>query len=184
MPPLPSTPPPAGPIMLPSGRPRPVYAVDAPLAELATAELFVVSALRLWALPHRDPGGSHPDWRGGFFAAGIDDEGMTAFDVLLRIAATAAKRPLDVRCLRCPRLGEDEAWLLQLVSLLQRRRRGEAAAILGEWLPPAAQRMALMPAEGFADALGAVGLGIVLRHPEAAGGTAAAGADRGLALLQ
>jgi len=51
---------------------------------------------------------------------------------------------------------------------LQRARRAEAAAILADWLPPAAARMAMMPAFAFAGALAGVGLVVPLRHCEAA----------------
>jgi hypothetical protein len=159
-----------------------VYADDAPLAELGTAELLVVASLRLWALPFKYPRESHPDWRAGFCAAGIEDEGAPAFDILFRIVLQSAKRPLDVRCPCCAQLGKDEAWLLQLASLLQRERLEEAAGVLAEWLPPAALRMAMLPAKSFADALSAGRLRIPLRHASAA--ARASYADRGLALVQ
>jgi hypothetical protein len=65
-----------------------------------------------------------------------------AFDAFFRIVA-AARRPLDVRCVRCAHLGEDEAWFLQLIGLLQRNRTREAEAILATWLPPTASRAAM-----------------------------------------
>jgi hypothetical protein len=151
-----------------SSRLLPVYRSDAPIAELRVAEAFVVTALRLWAAPHRAPGQQHEDWWGGFVAAGIDEAGAAAFDTLFRIVVASAQRPLDVRCQHCAHLGADEAWLLQLVMLLQRARRAEAAIILADWLPPAAARMAMTPAFGFARALVEVGLVVPLRHCEAA----------------
>jgi hypothetical protein len=172
---------------MPITRPTPVYAVNEPLADLRTAELFVISSLRLWVLPHRDPTGVHPDWRGGFVAAGIDDFGAPAFDGLFQIVAATARRSLDVRCLRCARLGEDEGFLLQLLSLLQRERTEAASAILRDWLPSAAARLALLPAQGFARALMEGGLSIPVRHAEAASADyvgATGYSDRGLALVQ
>mgnify|MGYP001606198170 FL=1 len=153
--------------MLPT-RPRPVYAPNTPLADLRTAELFTVSSLRLWALPCKDPAGVHPDWREGFARAGIGEDGAASFDALFRIVVATALRSLDVRCLRCARLGADEAWLLQLTSLFQQRRGNDAAAILGDWLPPAAMRIAVVPAQHFAAALAGRGLLIPYRHAEAA----------------
>lgn len=141
-------------------RPQPAYPQDTPIAELRTAELFVLVAVRLWAAPHRDPGRTHPDWRGSFAAAGIDKIGLPGFDALLRILATTALAPLDVRCARCAKLGEDEAWLLQLVSLLQRDRMVEAAAILQQWLPRAGARIALAYAVEFAAAMAGAGLAV------------------------
>lgn len=164
-----------------------VYGAETPLAELQTAEQFVVVTLRLWALSHRDPGGRHPDWRAGFAAADIDDAGCDAFDALFKVVTETAFRSLDVRCPRCVHLGDDEGRLLRLLSLLQRGRRSEAAAILSQWVPSAANRMALVAAQGFAVALLDGGLPIPLRHAEAAGAgrtDGAAFADRGLSLVQ
>jgi hypothetical protein len=149
-------------------QPHSVYRNDALVAELRVAEAFILTLLRLWAAPYRTPRERHPDWRQGFAAAGIGEDGSGAFDALFRIVVSAARRPLDVRCRHCTRLGTDEAWLLQLVMVVQRARRLEAAAILAEWLPPAAVRMAMMPALGFARALAGAGLVVPLRHSEAA----------------
>jgi len=51
-----------------------------------------------------------------------------------------------VREQQCPRLGRDEALLLECVSLLQHEQHSRAEQILGLWLQPAAQRMALIAA--------------------------------------
>jgi hypothetical protein len=62
-----------------------------------------------------------------------------------------------------------------------------AAAILSDWLPLAATRMALRPAERLAAALNACGLVGPHRHAEAtsfAQGGGAGHADRGLQLVQ
>jgi hypothetical protein len=168
-------------------RPAPVYPPNAPIAELRTAEQFLVSSIRLWAAPHLEPTGSHPDWRGAFVAAGIEEDGGADFDSLFRIVAGSARRPLDVRCARCRQLGEDEAWLLQLISALQQERRLEAAAILGDWLPTAALPLAIRLALGVARAMAGVGLVVPRRHCEAASLhrlVETACMDRGLALVQ
>lgn len=151
-----------------SSRLLPVYRSEAPIGELRLAEAFTITALRLWAAPYRAPAQCHADWRDGFVAAGIAEAGAAAFDGLFRLVVTAARRPLDVRCRHCARLGADEAWLLQLVMLLQRGRRIEATMILADWLPPAASQMAMMPACAFASALAGVRLLVPLRHCEAA----------------
>jgi hypothetical protein len=110
-------------------RPEPAYPTNAPIEELRTPELFVLASLRHWVAPQRDPNGTHGDWRVAFQAAAIEDT-ASSFDSFCRILGTAALAPLDVRYVKCARLGEDEAWLLQLVSLMQRDRVIEAAAIL------------------------------------------------------
>jgi len=146
-------------------RPEPAYPTNAPIEALRTPELFVLAAARHWAAPHRDPSGHHGDWRGAFRAAGIEEHGAPSFDALFRLLGTAARAPLDVRCVRCARLGEDEAWLLQLVSLLQRDRVIEAAAILEHWLPRAAARIAFAHAGTFAAAMAGARLIVPHRPP-------------------
>jgi hypothetical protein len=161
------------------------YVTDAHLIELRTAELFIVTSVRLWAAPYRDPDGDHPAWQPGFAAARIAGEGVTGFDTLFRVIVAAHNRCLDVRCLRCGRLGADEALLLQLVGLLQQTMIDEALAILADWLPPTAVHMALLPAQHFAAALADAGLRIPDHRQEAVRPSAYAMAhgDRGFALL-
>lgn len=148
-------------------RPEPAYPTDAPIEALRTPELFVLAALRHWVAPQRDPDGPHGDWRGAFRAATIEDTAAPSFDAFLRILGVAALAPLDVRCVKCARLGEDEGWLLQLVSLLQRDRVIEAAAILEHWLPRAAARIAFAHAGSFAAAMAGAAL-VVPHRPSAA----------------
>src|SRR5262245_54081548 len=109
------------------------YPENFPLAELGTAEALLVTAMRLWSLPLRDPTGVHPDCRPGFVAAGIDDEGIPAFSALFDLVALAPRRAFDVRCLRCRTLGDDEAALLQIVSVIQHDRVLLARRVLEDW---------------------------------------------------
>lgn len=163
------------------------YPEDLPLAELTTAEALLVTAMRLWSLPLRDPTGHHPDWRTGFVAAAIDDAGIPAFEALFDLLQAASRRAYDVRCLRCPKLGDDEGLLLQLMSLIQHDRALLGSAILADWLEPSAARLALPPARALARALVDGRLVIPLRHSEAAALSIAGamrGVDHGLALVQ
>ncbi len=132
--------------------PPPAYPTDTPLATLNTAELLLVASLRLFALAHCDPDGG-PDWRGGLAASGAGRCAVPAFDALFGIVAAAAKRPLDVRCRHCPHLSRDEGRLLQTIGLLQHGRMFAARDVLSDWLPPAAVRLAILPAKGLASAL-------------------------------
>ncbi|MCW5773011.1 MAG: hypothetical protein KIT16_15315, partial [Rhodospirillaceae bacterium] len=127
---------------MPTSFPEPLHAADTPMAALRTAELFIVASSRLWVAALRDPAAGVPDWQPGFRAAAIDAYGAAGFDRLFSIIAGNALRPLDIRCPRCPRLGADEAHLIHLLGLLQEHRADEAAAMLAEWLPPAAARAA------------------------------------------
>jgi hypothetical protein len=172
-------------------RARSVYAEDTTLFDLCTAELFVVTVLRLWAAGGADS--APPEycqseyWLGAFRAAGIAHGAVPAFGSLLRVVAGAARLPLDVRPRPCRWLGRDEGRLLRLISLLQRDRRVEASAVLADLLPPAAVRLAARAAGVLAAALAEAGLLVPLRHAEAAALhrlAACAHATPGLALLQ
>ncbi|HUN50227.1 MAG TPA: hypothetical protein VMU42_03895 [Candidatus Sulfotelmatobacter sp.] len=157
----------------------PAYTANMPLSELHTAELLVVAGARLWIAPHRQPGSGRPAWCGGFSLVGMDTADIAAFDRLLRIVATAAGHPLDLRCRHNIRLGADEAGLLRLVGLLQQDQRPAARAMLGHWLPATAARVAFSPALCFATALRDCGLPLPCRHGLPAG---LAHPDRGLLL--
>jgi hypothetical protein len=126
-----------------SKSPRRAYPENTPMAELRTAELFAVVGLRLWAAGYRDTNDDGSLWQSVFAAAKIGTDGMTAFNALLLIVATAAQRSLDVRCTKCPSLGADEGWFLQLIGLVQRDCITGAELVLMGWLPPAAARTAL-----------------------------------------
>ena len=119
------------------------YPEKAPVTELRAAELFAVMALRFWAAGYRDPTDDFSQWQRGFAAAEISDDGVIAFNALFLVVASAARRPLDLRCSKCQSLGEDDAWFLQLLGLLQRDCVTGAELLLMVWLPPAAARTAL-----------------------------------------
>jgi len=137
---------------------EPSYPVNTEVAALRTAELFGMAAFRLWAAPYLEPELEHPDWRQGFAAAGIGCGGLGGFDTLMLLLTSAAVRPLEARCLTCKSLSGDEGLFLQLLSHLQQSRADLAAAVLGQWLPPAAVRVALEPAEALAEAMAGAGL--------------------------
>jgi hypothetical protein len=130
------------------------YSPATRLDDLGTAELFVVTSFRLWMLPNCDSSRPYPDWRRAFTRAQIEPAGGEAFDLLCRIIAASALRALDVHSLGCRRLGNDEAWLLHAVGLLQRNHQSEAAQILRAWCSPSAARAAILPAHTFAASLG------------------------------
>lgn len=147
-----------------SSPPQPAYGPRTLLSDLTTAETLLVATLRLFALPWQEPGGEHPDWRTGLRAGALPFWTATMFGSFFRVVVAATRRPLDVRCLHCLQLGYDEGRLLQVVSLLQHRRREEAQAVLESWLPPTACRFALPSAEGLARGLAQAALIIPPRH--------------------
>lgn len=137
--------------MLPSN-----YAFEMPLAELRTAELLVVTTLRLYAASWRER--DRRKWQGGLSAAGLDGEATEAFADFFAIVAATARRKLDVGCPHCQILSPDEGLFLQLVGSLQRRRTREAAVILEDWIAPDAPLHGLTLIGTFAEALARSGL--------------------------
>lgn len=129
------------------------------LISLTTAEMLVVASLRLRLQPQND---TAPDWTGGLRAAGFADIDIGAFDAFVRYALAGRDRAFDIRCPKCPRLGEDEARFLQCVGFMQREDHRQMHDALAKWLTPAAARVAMFPGEEFAQALSDCGLVIPL----------------------
>ncbi|WP_374442344.1 hypothetical protein [Stella sp.] len=145
-------PPIGGDVVDPTRRRPAGYETDAPVADLTPGELFPLSALRLWAAPHRRPDERHPDWRDGFALADLDVDAAAAFEAFMATLLATASATLDVRCARCPRLGADEATFLLAVGHLQRHRPLGATRVLARWMPPAAVRSGLVHLGRFARA--------------------------------
>jgi hypothetical protein len=165
--------------------PAPTYSAKTLLSELLTPEIFVVLLIRLRVAAQYDPASMPDDWRAGLRAAGVTCEGADAFDMLMHLFGSVLHLPLDVRSLRCGGLGQGEALLLQALSLLQHARYDAAEAMLSQWLPPGASRIAAQQAQRFGRALAVVNLVIPMRHSEAAHMDFARQStfDRGVALL-
>ena len=169
--------------------PMPVYADGTTLGELGTAEVLMVTLLRLWVAERSGATGNDPalDWRSAFVAAGVAEQGVPAFGCFMDIIASTALRTLHTRPLRCAMLGTDEARLLQLISLLQRDRLVPAVEILADFLPPTAMRLARKVGKALADIFASANLVVPLRHAEAAtylSFAPSAHAAPGLALVQ
>lgn len=165
----------------------PAYDTDTPLAYLSTAELLLLTTTRLWMAHFFDPDAGHRPWRSGFAAANLEPCAAQAFDEFWRVVAVSPRKQLDLRCLPCPGLGEDEGRLLQAVQALQSGRRGLAQALLAPWMPPAALRLARTALEIVAGAFAAAGLVLpdrqALPAASAARELASICPDRGLALM-
>lgn len=141
------------------------------VSQLRTAELFALAAGRLWVsdyLRQNDDLPGRPSWRSGFAAADLDERTVAEFDQLFQAFAAGATRQIEFRCPNCPRLSPDEQRYLEALSLLQRRRRPAAEAILADWLAPAARRVALNAAHAVAGALAEAGLVLPWRSAETA----------------
>jgi hypothetical protein len=141
----------------------PPYVAEMPLAGLKTAELLLLTTLRLWLAAHRRA--PVPDWRQGLAAAGLMEDGAPDFDMTLRILV-AGVRTLDSRPVGHPRLSADEARLLRLFGALQRGQTGEAVGMLQAWLPSKPLRWLLRYARNFVGVMAAEKLILPDRMPD------------------
>ncbi|MCC7047830.1 MAG: hypothetical protein IT562_14040 [Alphaproteobacteria bacterium] len=137
------------------------------VSQLRTAELLVLAAGRFWVAHYLDPSGTDERWREGFRVAGLDHPTAEAFDALFNAFAGGATRAICFHCPACPRLGDDEAMLIQALAHLQRRRETPARRILEAWLAPAALRVAFAHAQEVARAMAEVGLRLPPRDIDA-----------------
>ena len=124
-----------------------------PLTRLSTPELFVVASLRLWALPRWSAAAPCSDWRAGLMQANIDIEGILGFSAFCSTLVASALEPVKVHAVHCPHLGEHEAWVLQVLSLMQHDQLAAAEAALAHRCAPVGVRLALDSAQRFARAL-------------------------------
>lgn len=142
----------------------PPYVAEMPLAGFKTAELFLLTTLRLWLAAHRRAG--VPDWRRGLAAAGLAEDGAPDLDMALHILI-AGVRALDSRETAHPRLSADEARLLRLFGALQHGDTAAAVEILQAWLPSKPLRWLLRYARSFLSVMAAQKLILPDRMPEA-----------------
>jgi hypothetical protein len=159
---------------------RCAYSSEMPLSALDSAELFVLTVLRLWFGGRAGLPSGFPDWRTGLARADIDEAGTSALDALCRTLSASVSRQLDVRAIGATSLGLDEACVLRVLSCLQRSLINNAKALLCGLFPATAARCALEPAWVFAVALGARQLMIPRRPSPAAAPTTFQGSERPL----
>lgn len=142
---------------------------------LSFSEQFLVWSVRAWVDGYKAGTGRAGLLREGFRLAGAAD-GWLVVEELMSIVAATAGRPLDLRCLACRTLGEDEAPLLAAVAGLQKDDGAPAVGTVADWLPPSAARAVLALLIRLADELRQAGL-----HLPAA--VRSRIPDRGLALV-
>jgi len=127
-----------------------------PTLSLAPEDLFVVGALRSWVAGRRGRRpAAVPDWRSVFAMAELPGPTAEAFAAFLGAVECGMRRPLDIRCCRCPVVGRDEAAALHLLGALQQGDRLAACNVLADWLVPEGFAPALALAAGLASALAA-----------------------------
>lgn len=100
----------------------------------------------------------------GFDQFGLGSAGQ-ALDELFQVIAVSASRQIDIRCVKCRQVSEDEALLLDCLAAAQEERFPLAYAGILEILPPAAARHAMPTVISLAKIFAHAGLTLALDKP-------------------
>jgi hypothetical protein len=131
--------------------PRPPTPYPDLAADLDKGESILLIAIRLWVESFREGEDPLPALLQGLGTAGTADAAFS-IDGLMSIVVRVARRPVDIRCPRCPHLSDDEKHLLQAASLAQNGDREMTDKVLRTTLlSPQAAEFALGPLEGLGE---------------------------------
>ncbi|MBK1658544.1 hypothetical protein CKO45_09905 [Paracraurococcus ruber] len=141
--------------------PRLLHGYPSTAAALEPAETLLLLATRGWVEDARRAADPWPRLGAMAAAAGLPPA-AASLDMLLRVIARTARRPLAIGCPGCPGLGPDEQRLLHAARLAQGRETGLARQVLREgWLSDQGARFAIGPLQGLGDLF--LAAGFVLR---------------------
>ena len=130
--------------------------------DLTPDETLLLQAIRIWVSCAKEDRCGGPALMEHLAAHGAANAGASLHGILYN-CSVAATRAIDVRCRRCPNLSPDEARLLHAVACGQRSLTAPAAALLAEWLAPAAVRLTIDAVVGAGRELGAAGVALPWR---------------------
>lgn len=130
---------------------------DSIVPHLSPPDRLLLWAIRAWSAHHMDITGIWWALDRAFSQTGIRDA-LDPFDSMMCMVFGALRRWPDIRCVRCPRAGEDELRLLAIIAALQTDRRSEGLELLRDLVAPAAARKTCDYAAAVARTLQAAGL--------------------------
>jgi len=118
------------------------------VADLPKPEVLMLLAMRWWVRCHQTGEDPVPRLVQAMRRAGVRDAAHSV-DGLMGMVASTARRPVDIRCSRCPALSDDETVLLHAAMLTQWERADLAEHHLREHLlSGAGAAFAIGPLEG------------------------------------
>ncbi|WP_022727424.1 hypothetical protein [Fodinicurvata sediminis] len=118
------------------------------LSDLPFAGQFLIWFLRSWVDDQRHPGHASVNLKDGAQAAGLSDA-TRDLDRFMRTLAASAPGVIVIEHPDCRQLSNDEKLLLAALSSLQAGRIHDFEDLLASVIPPAAVRIARMPAAQF-----------------------------------
>lgn len=107
--------------------------------ELPPKECFFLWAIRAWASAHTDISEVWSSLDRGFTREHVPDA-LEPFDRMMSAVFAGLTRWPDIRCVRCPYVGAEEARLLAVLAALRYGDEITARAALHGWIRPAAAR--------------------------------------------
>ncbi len=134
------------------------------VSALRASEQFMLCNMRLWWNADTSHGPcARALVRNGFIAANLTQTAHESFEQFMTIlAATGQPRPAFNATTR-GNVSEDEALMLNVLSLCQEGHNGHAIMILKRWLPPTAYRVTLKNMIAFAGLAAVEGLVLPVR---------------------
>ena len=112
------------------------------MTDMKFAEQLCLWGVRFWADHYRQ--GNHPQRiiRDAFRLAGAP-EAMADLDGFMSVLVSGLYQPMDVRCMKCAGISEEEFLVMEALALAQRDLPHLAEIALESLLQPAALRIAL-----------------------------------------
>ncbi|MDO9714243.1 hypothetical protein [Paracraurococcus lichenis] len=140
--------------------PRVLHGYPGTVEALDPAETLLLHGLRGWLADLRQSRDPLPRLGGSMAAAGIPPA-AASLDMLMRVLARTARRPVQIGCPQCPRLTADEQRLLHAARLAQGGETGLAAEVLQDgFLSGIGAGFALGPLQGLGALFLAAGLAL------------------------
>lgn len=132
------------------------------LKDMTFSEQLCLWSIRFWADYFRR--GQHPQQllRDAYKLAGAP-RAMADMDGFMSVLVSGLQAPLDIRCLHCPGISEEEFLIMEALALCQRDQVGLATTALESLIQPAALRIALPMILSWSDAMKQAGHAIPFR---------------------
>lgn len=146
------------------------------LDQMPFAAQFLIWGMRSWVTALKSQQNFAEISGDGFAQFGLGAAGQS-LDEVFQIVAVAASRPIDIRCIKCRQVSEDEVLLLETIAAGQSGNLNLAYAGLSELLPPAAVRNAFPSLLSLAKLFAHAGLMLSLHKPAGKTGQHDAAAD-------
>lgn len=117
-----------------------LYQPASEFSELRFIEQLSLWSLRYWADCHKNESSPYEQLKQAYTLAKVKDA-MPAFDGFMSVLVVGLYRQMDVRCLKCGGISDDEKLVLSALALEQRTESQECQNLIGRLLAPSAARI-------------------------------------------